>query len=94
MSSAARQTYEAVAPVQNTALVAAFQAAESAYDASVGLATRTYAAAGPSGFAAYDASVKTAQRTRVAAELLASHNHQVAIENAKNVLRATGDSGA
>ena len=42
-------------------------------------------------FAAFDTATRNANAAYYAAQILAEHNKQIAIQNAKDILRGTGD---
>jgi hypothetical protein len=93
----ARDTYIAAVKTAEVAKIAAFQAATQAHQVSVnnaGVDAGVNPAIGVANGSTLDVAIRNANAAYAAARLSAEMAKQVAIENAKNTLRATGDTGA
>jgi hypothetical protein len=88
----ARSVCEAVTAIGGTANItklAADQASEAVFNSTRDLALAAYNAGGS--FATFDGAIRAAHKTLAASKLLNSHNHQVAVQAAKDQLRSSLD---
>jgi hypothetical protein len=95
----ARDTYVAAVKTAAAAQIATLQVAalvaqEAINVAGVGAGASSHPSLGVANGSTLDIATRNANASYAATRAKAEHDKQVAIENAKNVLRATGDTGA